>query len=62
MEELLDQILVPRANGSPGLERVASFIEATLRKHAPVVHFGNGLLRARTFGVSIAPRHALGFE
>ena len=36
-EELLDSLLVPRANGSEGFFQVASFIETRLREFAPQV-------------------------
>ena len=37
IDQLLDQILIPRPNGSEGLAQVAAFIETTLRDHTPEV-------------------------
>ncbi len=38
-DEILDQILIPRPNGSEGLERVASFIASTLERNGAAVTF-----------------------
>ena len=38
-DQLLDQILIPRPNGSEGLERVAGFIVETLRRNGADVTF-----------------------
>ncbi|MEE8624887.1 MAG: M20/M25/M40 family metallo-hydrolase [Acidiferrobacterales bacterium] len=37
IEELLDQLLVPRDNGSEGLVETAAFIQTTVQAHAPEV-------------------------
>ncbi len=36
-DEILDQILIPRPNGSEGLEQVATFIAETLRQNGAAV-------------------------
>jgi hypothetical protein len=36
-QQLLDHTLIPRANGSDGLFKTASFIEASLRRFTPHV-------------------------
>ena len=38
-DEILDQILIPRPNGSEGLEQVATFIAETLRQNGAAVTF-----------------------
>jgi len=75
LEELLDQLLVPRPNGSESLSRVASFIETTLASHTPDVTlqtftaaphalqlvFSAGFLLMLGFAAALlARRHALG--
>ncbi len=37
IEDLLDRLLIPRSNGSQGLEEVAGFIQETLRAFTPEV-------------------------
>jgi hypothetical protein len=38
-DELLDRILIPRPNGSEGLDQVAAFIAETLERHGATVTF-----------------------
>jgi acetylornithine deacetylase/succinyl-diaminopimelate desuccinylase-like protein len=39
LEQILDRLLIPRPNGSPGLEQAASFLAETLERHGAAVGF-----------------------
>ena len=57
-QELLDHLVVPRANGSEGLRETAAFIHTTLQTHTSEIElqtfsatpYGTQLLMASIFG------------